>query len=101
MPVIPGYVRRYPWMSDRELGQLQQRLAEVARRHDRTLGTVYVEELPTDPKAFEELLVSVKDLEAPAVIVPSRAHLGRWDIPDSKYQQLQQVATTEVIVAAT
>ncbi|MEV0283515.1 hypothetical protein AB0H36_05275 [Kribbella sp. NPDC050820] len=98
-PVAPGYVRRYPGLSARELGELQRRLAEVAKRHGRTLGTVYVEELPSDPKAFEELLVSLKRLDAPAVVIPSKAHLGRWDLPGSKYEQLQQSTETKVIVA--
>ncbi|MFG1626220.1 hypothetical protein [Kribbella sp. NPDC049227] len=86
-------------MNDDDLGGLQQRLAEVASQHGRTLGTVYVEDLLTDPEAFNVLLSCVKDLDAPAVIVPSKAHLGRWDLADSKYSQLQQVVTTEVIVA--
>lgn len=99
LPVIPGYVRRYPWMKDHEFGELQQHLAEVARQHGRTLGTVYVEEFPTEPEAFNALLASMKELDAPAVIVPSKAHLGRWDLAGSKYDQLQQVAETKVIIA--
>ncbi|MGY4769764.1 hypothetical protein ACXC9Q_22830 (plasmid) [Kribbella sp. CWNU-51] len=86
-------------MDDRELGELQQRLAEVARRHGRTLGTVYVEELPTDPQAFEVLLAALNELDMPAVIVPSKAHLGRWDLAGSKYNRLQQIVKTEVIIA--
>jgi hypothetical protein len=99
LPVVPGYVRRYPWMTDHEFGALQHHLAEVARQHGRTLGTVYVEELPTDPKAFNALLASLKKLDVPAVIIPSKAHLGRWDLAGSKYDQLQQVAETKVIIA--
>ncbi|GAB2679312.1 hypothetical protein [Kribbella swartbergensis] len=87
-------------MRDRDLGEVQQRLAEVAKQHGRTLGTVYVEELPTDPQAFEALLASLKDLDAPAVIIPSKAHFGRWDLAGSKYDLLQQqVANTQVIIA--
>jgi hypothetical protein len=99
MPVAPGYIRRYPSMTDGELGDLQQLLAKVARQHGRTLGTVYVEDLPTDPRAFQRLLASINDLDAPAVIVPSKAHLGRWDLEGSKYHLLQQVTETEVIIA--
>jgi hypothetical protein len=86
-------------MTERELGEVQQRLVEVARQHGRTLGTVYVEELPTDPRAFNALLASLKELDTPAVIIPSKAHLGRWDLKGSKYHQLQQVAETKVIIA--
>jgi hypothetical protein len=86
-------------MKDDEFGALQQHLADVARQHGRTLGTVYVEELPTDPSAFNAMLASLKDFEVPAVIIPSKAHLGRWDLAGSKYDQLQQVAETKVIIA--
>jgi hypothetical protein len=86
-------------MGDHELGELQQHLADVARQRGRTLGTVYVEELPTDPAAFTALLASLKDLDTPALIIPSKAHLGRWDLAGSKYNLLQQVAKTEVIIA--
>jgi hypothetical protein len=99
MPVVLGYVRKYPGMSDREVGELQVRLATVAGHHGRTLGTVHVEELPTDPQAFEALLASLQRLPAPAVIVPSKAHLGRWDHPGSKYDVLQRTTKAEVIVA--
>lgn len=99
MPVVLGYVRKYPGMSDREAGELQIRLAAVARHHGRTLGTVHVEELPTDPQAFEGLLASLQKLSAPAVIVPSKAHLGRWDHAGSKYDVLQRTTKAEVIVA--
>ncbi|TCC52145.1 hypothetical protein E0H73_40120 [Kribbella pittospori] len=86
-------------MNDVELGQVQHHLAEVARRHGRTLGTVHVEELPTDPEAFNVLLASLAHLDVPAVIIPTKAHLGRWDLRGSKYDLLQQVAKAEVIVA--
>jgi hypothetical protein len=99
LPVILGYVRRYPWMSEQELGELHQRLAEVARHHGRTLGTVHVEELPTDPEAFEALLAATRQMAAPAVVIPSKAHLGRWDLAGSKYDLLQQAAETQVIIA--
>lgn len=98
-PVILAYVRRYPAMTDGETCDLQLRLAAIARLHGRKLGAVHVEELPTEPQAFERLLASVQELPVPAVIVPSKAHLGRWDLAGSKYAVLQQAVQTEVIVA--
>jgi hypothetical protein len=98
MPLALGYVRRYPWMSDREYGVLQQRLAEAARQAGYTLGTVHAEDLPTDPQAFEILLASTRDLNVRAVIIPTKAHLGRWDRIGSKYEQLRRTTSAEIIV---
>ncbi|HET6295579.1 MAG TPA: hypothetical protein VFG33_19480, partial [Kribbella sp.] len=69
-----------------------------ARLHGRTLGTVHAEDLPTDPQAFDALLASLNELPAPAVIVPTKAHLGHWDQVGSKYDLLRR-ARAEVIVA--
>jgi hypothetical protein len=98
MPLALGYARRYPGMTDRELGDLQQRLAVAARQRGYVLGTVHLEELPTDPRAFDDLLASLGELKVRAVIIPSKAHLGSWDSADSKYDQLRRRATAEVIV---
>jgi hypothetical protein len=100
MPLALGYLRRYPWMTEHEYGEAQERLATAARRAGHTLGTIHVEELPTDPEAFEALLAAVADLNIRAVIIPSKAHLGRWDKADSKYDRLRRATTAEIIVAA-
>jgi hypothetical protein len=91
-------MRRYPWMKDHELGEVQQSLADAARQRGYTLGTIHVEELPTEPQAFDALLASASELEVRAVIVPSRAHLGSWDSANSKYEQLRRRTTAEVVV---
>lgn len=98
MPLALGYIRRYPWMTDDELGSVQMALAATARRRGYTLGTVHLEELPTDPQAFDALLASLDELEVRAVLIPSKAHLGPWDSADSKYERLRQRTTAEVVV---
>jgi len=65
-----GYLRWYPLMSPTELGRWQQRMAETATTRGLVLGTVHVEELPTQPQAFEALLASIRALDVAAVIVP-------------------------------
>ena len=99
MPLALGYLRRYPWMTELEYGEVQERLAIAARRAGHTLTTIHVEELPTDPQAFEALLAAVTELDVRAVIVPSKAHLGRWGNSDSKYERLRRVTSAEIIVA--
>ncbi|WP_132157764.1 hypothetical protein [Kribbella antiqua] len=86
-------------MKEIEFEILQRRLADVASQHGRTLGTVHIEKQRTEPRAFAALLTELKDLPSPAVIVPSKTHLGRWDLPDSKYAELRQATGAEVIVA--
>lgn len=98
-PLALGYVRRYPWMPADEFGQLQLNLALAARASGHTLGRIHVEELPTDPQAFEALLASVTDLGVRAVVVPTWAHLGRWDRAGSKYEQLRRLTSAEIVVA--
>jgi hypothetical protein len=86
-------------MSAREYGDIQHRLAAAAREAGHTLGTIHVEELSTDPQAFEALLAAVNDLDVRAVIIPTRFHLGRWDLKDSKYEQLRRATAVEIIIA--
>ena len=101
MPLALGYVRRYPGMSECEYGDIQHRLADAAREAGHTLGTIHVEELPTDPQAFDALLAAVKELNVRAVVIPTKAHLGRWDLDGSKYEHLRRATAAEIIVAGT
>ena len=98
MPLAVAYVRRYPWMPDREYNLLWRRLATAAQHAGYTLGVTHVEELPTDPRAFEALLESVAAPDIRAVIIPSKAHLGNWEQPGSKYEQLRRSTSAEIIV---
>lgn len=98
-PLALGYIRRYPGMTAREYGDTQHRLAVAAREAGHTLGTIHVEELSTDPQAFEALLAAVNELDVRAVIIPTRFHLGRWDLRESKYEQLRRATTAEIIIA--
>jgi hypothetical protein len=86
-------------MTDAAAREVEDHLAAAARLRGRRLGRVFVEDLPTDPSAFEELLTSLQELPTPGVIVPTKVHLGRWDIAESKYAVLQRTVRTEVIVA--
>jgi hypothetical protein len=86
-------------MTELEYGEAQERLAAAARLAGHTLGTIHVEEMPTDPQAFEALLAAVTDLNVRAVIIPSQAHLGCWENSGSKYERLRRVTSAEIIVA--
>ena len=92
-----GYLRRFPLMSALELGALQQRMATTASARRLVLGTVHVEELPTQPQAFAELLTSVRALDVAAVIVPTLIHIGDRDAPGTLWNQLWLAARVEVV----
>jgi hypothetical protein len=92
-----GYLRWYPLMSPTELGQWQQRMAETATTRGLVLGTVHVEELPTQPRAFEALLASIRALDVAAVIVPTPIHLGARDEPGSPWNRLSLDTGVEVV----
>ncbi|MEV0792591.1 hypothetical protein [Kribbella sp. NPDC050459] len=85
-------------MHDHEYGLLHRRLTTAAEQAGYALGAIHVEELPTDPRAFEALLKSVAAPDIGAVIIPSKAHLGRWEQMGSKYEQLRRSTTAEIIV---
>ncbi|MDX6241993.1 MAG: hypothetical protein QOG10_6864 [Kribbellaceae bacterium] len=99
MPVVLGYMRKYPLMTDAEVARTQRHLAEYARDRGYTLGTIYIENLETDPKAFKELLEGVNRIQAPAVVVPTSIHLGKIDCGESKWAQLRQATRAHVLVA--
>ena len=91
-----GYLRRFPLMSALELGDWQQRMATTASARGLVLGTVHVEELPTQPQAFAELLASVRALDVTAVIVPTLIHIGDRDEPGTLWTHLWLAARVEV-----
>ena len=99
MPVVPGYMRRYPGMTSDELGEMQHRLAAAARKRGYVLGTVHVEELPTEPRAFDALLSYLKEVAVPAIVVPTFAHIGTINNPGSKYSKLRSETTAEIVIA--
>jgi hypothetical protein len=81
------------------VARTQRHLAGYARDRGYTLGTIYIEKVETDPKAFKELLDGVNRLQAPVVIVPTSIHLGKVDSADSKWTQLRQATRAHVLVA--
>ena len=83
-----GYMRRYPLMSADDLGRWQQLMADTAKAHGFVLGTVHVEELPTELQAFEALLTSIRDVAVAVVIVPSPFHGGDRDEPGTRRHRL-------------
>lgn len=92
-----GYLRRHLLMSPAELGGCQQRMAELASSRGYVLGTVHVDELHTQPQAFEDLLASIQTLDVAVVIVPSPTHIGDQSVPGSLWNRLWLDTGAEVV----
>jgi len=69
-PLALGYIREVSPLSEAEVAEATQDLAEFAEREGYALGTVYVERLEQTPAAFEALVASAIREEAVAVVVP-------------------------------
>jgi hypothetical protein len=100
-PLALGYMRRYPLMLCDEVAATQQALAACARSSGYTLGTVHIEDLLTDPKAFLDLVAAINLFEIPAVVIPSAAHLGDPTVPESKRAYFERETNARVFVADT
>ena len=98
-PLALGYMRRYPLMLCDEVAATQQVLAACARNNGYTLGTVHIEDLLTDPKAFLDLVAAINLFEIPAVVIPSAAHLGGPAAPESKRAYFERETKARVFVA--
>jgi hypothetical protein len=97
-PLALGYMRKYPLMSEAEVARVQASLAECARRSGYTLGTVHMEELHSDPKAFLEAVAAINLYDVAVVIVPTFAHLGDPGSPGSKRAQLDRETRARVLI---
>jgi hypothetical protein len=98
-PLALGYMRKYPLMSETEVGRVQASLADCARRCGYTLGTVHVEELDSDPKAFLQAVAAINLFNIAAVVVPTFAHLGDPRTPGSKRAELDRETRARVLIA--
>ena len=98
-PLAVGYMRKYPLMSETEVGRVQASLSDCARRGGYTLGTVHVEDLHSDPKAFLEAVAAINLFDVAAMVVPTFAHLGDLRDPGSKRAHLDRETRARVLIA--
>ncbi|MFF1822513.1 hypothetical protein ACFVWG_34745 [Kribbella sp. NPDC058245] len=85
-----GYLRQYPSMTRVELDQAAVQLAVFARRRGFVLRKVFVEQLATDPAAFDALVHMVKQREIPVIVVPTDAHLSAVGGGETKARRLER-----------
>lgn len=102
-PLVPavGYLRQYGSMTCRQFAKTREQIAAFADQYGLELRAVFVEELPSDPAAFEKLVQVVTQQNIRTVLVPNRAHLSPVGSGETKDQRLYRETGSEVLVADT
>ncbi|HYU84197.1 MAG TPA: hypothetical protein VEK80_05280 [Kribbellaceae bacterium] len=100
-PLLLGYVRAHLLMTETELGDVKQDLADFAVREGYTLGQVYVERIDRAPAAFQTLVDDVRRNEVKAVVVPGLHHLGVLGSPAALKEHLEHYTGVRVLTAYT
>jgi putative heme degradation protein len=91
-PLVLGYVRSHPFMTDAELAETKQQLVGFAEREGHTLGLVFIEQADS-VAAFHSLMAEVQRQEATAVLVLS--------LPTPMKQHLEHYTGARVLIAHT
>ncbi|TDD57106.1 hypothetical protein E1263_24625 [Kribbella antibiotica] len=94
-----GYLRQYPAMTCAELERAAGRLAVFARQRGFVLTEVFVEQLATDPAAFDALVTVVKRGGIPVVEVPTQAHLSAVGGGETKARRLKRETGAQALTA--
>jgi hypothetical protein len=94
-----GYLRQYPSMTCYQLAQAEEQLAAFAGQHGFVLRKVFVEQLHTDPAAFNALVKMVQRRKIPTVIVPTQAHLSAVGSYQTKAQRLHRETSSYALAA--
>jgi hypothetical protein len=100
-PLLLGYVRAHLLMTESELGDVKQDLADFAAREGYTLGRVYVERIDRAPAAFQTLVDDVRRQEVKAVVVPGLHHLAVLGVPTALKDHLEYYTGVRVLTAYT
>ncbi|GAA3136919.1 signal recognition particle GTPase [Kribbella aluminosa] len=94
-----GYLRQYRSMTRYQLSAAQEQLAAYAGQEGFLLRKVFVEQLDSDPAAFDALIKSVKRRKITVVIVPTTAHLSAVGDGETKLQRLQRETGARALAA--
>jgi O-acetylhomoserine/O-acetylserine sulfhydrylase-like pyridoxal-dependent enzyme len=98
-PLALGYLRQYLSMTGDDLGLVKKQMQAFAEHKGFILGMVFVEQLHTDPAAFDALVTAANLREITVVIVPTRAHLSAVGRSETKMQRLERESGARALVA--
>ncbi len=93
-----GYVRKYPAMTQGELARAKAQIAAAATQRGFVLRQVFVEEMATDPAAFDALIKVARRRKAAAVIVLAQVHLSAVGGGETKLQRLHRETGAHALV---
>lgn len=99
-PVAIGYVRHYFMMPAAELARARDHVTRAAAAENLTLQAIHVEELETEPRAFNAVVKAVEHGGVSVVIVPTLEHLKPRPGERSRRIRLELEAGVRVLVAA-
>jgi hypothetical protein len=100
-PLMVGYIRAHLMMTEHELANAKQDLADFAVKEGYTLGRIYVERVDRAPAAFQTLMDEVRRHEAKAVVVPGLHHLAVLGAPSTLKDHLEHYTGARVLAART
>lgn len=98
-PVALGYLRMHllTTAADAELAKAQ--LVELARAEGCVLRGVFIEQIGTEPAAFDALVDAVKRHDVGLVVVPSLQDLAVLGVPPLLKSYLERCTGVRVLVA--
>jgi hypothetical protein len=82
-----------------QLAQAEDELAAFAEQEGALLGKVFVENLRTDPAAFDALIRSVKRRGISVVLVPTETHLSAVGGDQTKLERLHRETSARALAA--
>lgn len=94
-----GYLRQYRSTTCYQLTEAEDRLAALADEKGAHLCKVFVEQMHSDPAAFDALIRWVRRRQIPVVLVATPAHLGAVGGNETKLERLQRETGAYVVAA--
>jgi hypothetical protein len=98
-PLLLGFVLKHLLMTEVELAETKEQLAEFAAVEGFAMGTIYVEDSATSPAAFAALIEAVNRYEVTAVVVPSLLHFAALSAVHNIKDTFERATGARVMVA--
>ncbi|MGW8451130.1 hypothetical protein ACWGLO_06480 [Streptomyces niveus] len=100
-PLIYGYVRALPGLSDRDIERLRRDIAAFARREGFAMPDVFTEHTWTRVTAWEALVAACRWTRVRHVVVPSWQHLNsQYSLSGTAQRTLQDAIRGQVWFAS-
>lgn len=98
--VAVGYIQAHLLMTEIEIAETKERIADCAAQSEYQLRQVYVEQANSVPTAFRELIEAIARESVAAVVVPSALHLVALGIPAAIAHHLERITGARLLDAS-